>query len=61
VKLAVEYECRTGRSAGPLRIGQLMARIYTLRSLDKMKTMDMARAVATAMSGNEKAWTALMD
>ncbi len=38
-----------------------MARIHTLRAMDRMKMVDMARAVATAMSGEEKAWDALMD
>ncbi|MDX1216315.1 hypothetical protein [Sinorhizobium meliloti] len=61
VRLAVEYECRTGRHAGDLTLGQLAARTATLRQMEKLRTFEMAKAVATAMSGNEKAWDALTE
>ncbi len=61
IKLAVEFECRTGRSAGDLTLGQLAARTETLREIEKLRTFEMAKAVATAMSGNEKAWDALTE
>jgi hypothetical protein len=61
VKLAIEFECRTGQRSGDLTLGQLAARTATLRELDKLKTFEMAKAVAVAMSGDEKAWTALTE
>jgi hypothetical protein len=57
--LALEFECRTGRSAMDMTIGQLLARSRKMQEIDKLKTLQMANAVATAMSGEEKAWDAL--
>lgn len=42
-----------------MTIGQLIARSRKLQEIDKLKTLQMANAVATAMSGEEKAWDAL--
>jgi hypothetical protein len=59
--LALEYECRTGATAMNMTMGQLIARTRKLQELDKLQTFVMAQAVATAMSGDEKAWNALTD
>lgn len=42
-----------------MTIGQLLARNRKMQEIDKLKTLQMARAVATAMSGGENEWDAL--
>lgn len=42
-----------------MTIGQLVARTRKMQEIDKLRTLQMANAVATAMSGEEKAWDAL--
>lgn len=44
-----------------MTLGQLTARTATLREMDKLRTFEMAKAVAVAMSGDEKAWNALTE
>ena len=59
VKLAAEYEIRTGRSAKTLTIGQLLFRLKILEQREKADTQLQAMAVAVAMSGKPEAWEAL--
>jgi len=59
MKLAVEYEVRTGRSPWDMTIGQLLFRLKLVDQQDKAQTQRMAMAVAVAMSGNKEAWAAL--
>ena len=59
--MALEFECRTGRSGMDMTIGQLVARIRKLQEIDKLKTLQAANATAVGMSGDEKAWNALTE
>lgn len=59
MKLAVEYELATGRSAMEMTPGQLLFRMKILEQRQKAETQRMAAAVAVAMSGSKEAWAAL--
>jgi hypothetical protein len=61
VKLALEYEIETGRSGMDLTPTELIWRTKIRGERDKFGTLQMASAMATAMSGNEKLWDALIE
>lgn len=59
VKLALEYELETGRSGFDFTPTELLWRTRTLEEREKVQRINMARAVAVAMSSNEEAWDSL--
>lgn len=59
VKQAVDYTNRTGIDGLALSPLQLEMRMRVLRQQELRDRMNIARAVATAMSGDEKAWKEL--
>lgn len=61
MKLALEYEIDTGRSGMDLTPAELIWRTKIRGERNKLGTLQMASAMATAMSGDEKAWDALIE
>lgn len=61
VKMAMQYEIETGRSGMDLTPSELIWRTEILMERDKLGTLRTASAMATALSGNEKAWDALVE
>ena len=59
VKLAVDYTNRTGRDGLAMSPLRLQFAIRVLRDQDRRQRIDIAEAVATAMSGKEEHWKAL--
>lgn len=54
--MAVDYTNRTGRDGLAMSPLQLMFAMRVLRDQERKERLDMAAAVATAMSGKEEAW-----
>lgn len=61
MKMALQYEIETGRSGMDLTPSELIWRTEILTERDKLGTLRTANAMATALSGNEKAWDALVE
>lgn len=61
VKMALQYEIETGRCGMDLTPSELIWRTEILMEREKLGTLRTANAMATALSGNEKAWDALVE
>ncbi|OHV83648.1 hypothetical protein [Rhizobium sp. LCM 4573] len=61
VKMALQYEVETGRPGIDLTPSELIWRTEILKERDKLEALRTACAMATALSGNEKALAALTE
>lgn len=61
VKAAIDYTNRTGIDGMRLSPLQLEMRMRVLREQERRERLDMARAVAAAMTADDKARRALLD
>ncbi len=57
--MALEYELETGRSGMDFTPDELIWRSLVIRDRSKERTVQMANAVAVAMSSDQKAWDLL--